>query len=65
MVQWVGDSMEIVSADSSFSIASVEADTWSHGDTRCFSGQAIDVDFLKVADFGIQPIQMVGFTRSS
>jgi hypothetical protein len=29
LIQWIGDTVEVVSADSSFSIASTEAHTWS------------------------------------
>ena len=38
--QWISDVVEVVSADSSFSIASAEAHAWSYERVRYFSGQA-------------------------
>ena len=58
LVQWVGDKIEIVPVDSSYVIASAEADTYEK--TRCISGAIWEKDFLKVADYGIPPIQAVG-----
>jgi len=37
LVQWVGDKIEIVPGDSSYVIASAEADTYER--TRCISGE--------------------------
>jgi len=58
LVQWVGDKIEIVPGDSSYVIASTEADTYER--TRCISGEIWKNDFLKVADYEIPPIQAVG-----
>jgi len=58
LVQWVGDKIEIVPRDSSYVIASAEADTYER--TRCISGEVWEKDFLKVADYEIPPIQAVG-----
>jgi len=58
LVQWVGDKIEIVPGDSSYVIASVEADTYER--TRCILGEIWEKDFLKVADYEIPPIQAVG-----
>jgi len=44
----VGDKIEIVPGDSSYVIASAEADTYER--TRCISGEIWEQDFLKVAD---------------
>ena len=52
--------LEVVSADSSFSIASAETHTWSYERVNCFSGKAWEKDFLKVADYELTPIQAVG-----
>ena len=56
LIQWVDDAVEIVSADSSFSIASAEAHIVSYDNVSCFSGQAWEKDFLKVADYELTPI---------
>ena len=65
LVQWIGDTVEVVSADSSFSIASAEAQTWSYEKVKCLSGQTWETDFLKVADYEVEPIQAVGASESS
>jgi len=57
--------MEVVSADSSFSIASAEAHVWSYERVSCFSGQACETEFLKIADYELPPIQAVGSPDSS
>jgi len=58
LVQWVGDKIEIIPGDSSYVIATVEADTYER--TRCISGEVWEKDFLKVAYYEIPPIQAVG-----
>jgi len=54
LVPWVGGKIEIVPGDSSYVIASAEADTYER--TRCISGEIWEKDFLKVADYEIPPI---------
>ena len=65
LVQWIGSTIEVVSADSSLSIASAEAQTWSYKKVKCLSGQTWETDFLKVADYEVEPIQAVGASESS
>ena len=60
LIQWIDDTVEVVSADSSFSVASAEAHTWSHERVSCFSGQAWEKDFLREADYESTTIQAVG-----
>jgi len=38
LIQWIGDVVEVIFADSSFSIASAEAHAWSYERVSCFSG---------------------------
>ncbi len=64
LVQWVGDVVEIVSADSSSTIALAELPVGSYERTSCISGTHWETDFLKIADFDIQPIQAVGVSIS-
>ena len=59
VIQWIGDSVEVVKADAPFNIATAEAGPWDYEET-CISGQAINIDFLRVSDFDLQPIQAVG-----
>jgi len=58
LVQRVGDKIEVVLGDSSYIIALVELDTYER--TKCISGKAWKKDFLRVADYEIPPIQVVG-----
>ena len=60
LVQWIGDVVEIVSADSSSNIALADLPKGSYERTSCISGEIWETDFLKVADYDIQPIQAVG-----
>ena len=46
LIQWIDDSVEIVSADSSFSVASAEAHILSYDNMSCFSSQVWEKDFL-------------------
>ena len=65
LIQWTDDSIEIVSTDSSFSIASAEAHVWNYEKIHCFSGQAWEKDFLKITDYELTPIQAVGSSDES
>jgi len=51
LIQWIGDVVEVVAADSSFSIASAETCEENYERVKCFSGQAWEAEFLKVADY--------------
>ena len=51
LVQWIGDSVEIVSADSSSSIAFAELPKGGYERTSCISGKAWETDFLNIADY--------------
>ena len=46
LIQWVDDTVEIVSADSSFSVASAEAHIVGYDWMNCLSGQAWGEGFL-------------------
>jgi len=51
LIQWVDDTVEIVSADSSFSVASAEAHIVSYDRMNCLSSQAWEKDFFRMADY--------------
>ena len=53
LIQWVDDTVEIVLADSSFSVASAEAHIVSYDWMNCFSGQAWEKDFFRMADYRV------------
>ena len=65
LIQWADDTVEVASADSSFNIASAEAHTWSYERVSCFSGQAWEKGFLKIANYEFTPIQAVGSSYES
>ena len=51
LIQLIGDVVEVVAADSSFSIALAETCEENYERVKCFSGQAWEAEFLKVADY--------------
>ena len=65
LIQWIGDVVEIVATDSSFSIASAEACEWSYEKISCFSSQAWETEFLKNADYEMSSNQTIGSTDES
>ena len=53
LIQWVDDTVELVSADSSFSVASAEAHIVSYDRMNCLSGQAWEKDFFRMVDYEV------------
>ena len=53
LIQWVDDTIEIVSADSSFSVASAEAHIVSYDRMNCLSDQSWEKDFFRMADYEV------------
>ena len=65
LIQWIGDVVEVVAADSSFNIASAEACEENYERVKCFSSQAWEAEFLKVADYEISSSSAIGSTDKS
>ena len=65
VIQWIGDVVEVVAADSSFSIASAEACEESYERVKCFSGQAWEIEFLKIANYEMSSDRTVGSADKS
>jgi hypothetical protein len=57
--------VEVVKGDSSFSIAAAEALELSYELMSCICGKIWDTNFIKVANFRLQPIQAVGSEKLS
>jgi hypothetical protein len=57
LIQWIGDDVEVVPADSSISISYAQADEWNFEGMECFSGKVYKGDIIKVFEDGPQPIQ--------
>jgi hypothetical protein len=59
LIQWVGEEVEIVHANVSACIATVDSSSWSHYNIKCLSGQDIsDFDFVSVSKDGFIPISV-------
>ena len=65
LIQWIGDVVQVVAADSSFSIASAETCEENYERVKCFSGQAWEAEFLKVADYEMSSSSAIGSTDES
>jgi hypothetical protein len=61
IIQWIGDSMEVVQGETSLTVEAIEAQGWTYDPVSCISGKAWDTKYLKVSDFGLKPVQVVGF----
>ena len=57
LIQCVDDTVEIVSADSSFSVASIEVHIVSYDRMNCLSGQAWEKDFFQMVDYEVASIK--------
>jgi hypothetical protein len=60
LIQWIGDDVELVPADSSVSISYVGTYEWNFEGMECFSRKVYEGDAIKVFDDNQQPIQAVG-----
>jgi hypothetical protein len=65
IIQWIGDSVEMVKGETSLTVAEIEAQEWTYDRVSCISGKACDTKYLKVSDFGLQPVQGVGSDEKS
>ena len=58
LIQWIGDEVEIVHADTSACVALADAKVdWQHGNATCLTGLDLsDYDFLSVSKDGFIPV---------
>ena len=61
LIQWHRDDVELVHADESMSIATINLVFWELADFKCFSGKLWEGGFIRVNDESQQPIQAVRF----
>jgi hypothetical protein len=61
IIQWIRDLVEVVQGETSLRITAREAQGWTYDQISYLSGKAWDAKYLKVSDFGLKPIQAVGF----
>ena len=57
LIQWANDAVDIVSADSSFSVASAESHIVSYDRMNCLSGQAWEKDFFWMVDYEVTSVK--------
>jgi hypothetical protein len=60
IIQWIGNSVEVVQGETSLTVAAIEAQGWTYDRVSYISGKAWDTKYLKVSDFGLKPVQAVG-----
>jgi hypothetical protein len=60
IIQCIRDSVEVVKGETSLTVVATEAQGWSCDRVSCISGKARDTNYLKVFDFGLKPVQVVG-----
>ena len=65
LIQWIRDVVEVIAADSSFSIASAEACEESYERVRCFSSPAWEAEFLKITDYEMSSSSAAGSADES
>jgi hypothetical protein len=59
LIQWVGEEVEIVHADVSTCVATVDSSSWSHYNIKCLFGKDIlDYNFVSVSKDGFIPISV-------
>ena len=61
LIQWHGDNVELVHADDSVTIATVDPTYWELEDFECFSSKLWEGGFIKIGNESQQPIQAIGF----
>ena len=59
LIQWHGDDVELVHADDSVSIATIDLVYWELEDFKCFSGKLWEGGFININDESQQPIQAI------
>ena len=60
LVWWHGDDVELVHANDSISITTVDPMYWELEDFECFSSKLWEGGFIKINDESRQPIQAIG-----
>jgi hypothetical protein len=59
LIQWVGDDIEVIHADTSACVAMADSSIWTYEDVKCLSGLGLsDYDFLSVSKNGFVPVHI-------
>jgi hypothetical protein len=60
IIQWIGDSVEVVQGKTFLTVAATQAQGWTYDRGSCISGKTWDTKYLKVSNFGLKPVQAEG-----
>jgi hypothetical protein len=60
VIQWIGDTIEVVQADTSVNVALAEPSRWNFEGIECFSGKTWNEGIVSLSDDSQQPIQAIG-----
>lgn len=60
LIQWQGDDIEVVTANTTVSVAMANTPMWEIEGMECLSRKVREGEFLQVSDQGLKPIQAVG-----
>jgi hypothetical protein len=59
LIQWVGDDIEVIHADTSACVAMADSSIWTFEDVKCLSGlDLLDYNFLIASKDGFVPIHV-------
>uniref|UniRef100_A0A0A9CRF3 Peptidase A2 domain-containing protein n=1 Tax=Arundo donax TaxID=35708 RepID=A0A0A9CRF3_ARUDO len=59
LIQWIGDQVEIVSADKAVSVASADPSPWQIDDMECLSGKTWEGNYVKVTNQGLEVVDEI------
>jgi hypothetical protein len=59
IIQWIGESIEVVQVDASVTIAAADRTRWNFEGVECFSGRTWDKGIVRISDDSQQPIQAI------
>jgi hypothetical protein len=65
LIQWSEDTVEIIYAYSSLSVATADPQVWGYDGVECISDKVWESNFLKMFNFRLKPIQEIGSQESS
>jgi hypothetical protein len=61
LIQWQGDNVEVVQADTLVSVTTADPAYWEFEDCECFFGRVWEGGIIKISDEHQQPIQAISF----
>jgi hypothetical protein len=59
LIHWQGDDIEVVSANTTASVAAADASAWEFDGIECLLRKACEGEFLHMPDLGLKPIRAI------